>query len=1017
MLLIIGSVQPIPLLTKQSGLLDTYISWFRTTWIKNARALIKDVSPDRVTLLSDNSGHNSNDRNEYAIVPTPSDICDICGQSKSSGMTGSFTQWVNACRCELIEKAGQQVRICALCGKQIDPGSTGSFTQWVLQSQNCSCPTPVPLDENDGTGSRSASGTSANSISGETETPSRSPKRMTSEIADLGEKNFPLERYKPINKLGMGGGGLVYLCFDKHLRKNVAVKILHVATPELLLMFQAEARVTAKFKHPNIVEIIDFGLTDGRAPFMVLEYVDGKSLDVLVAERGPLPERVAAEIFDQIAAALEKGHDNGIFHRDVKGANVIITQGPGGEAVARVIDFGIAMMSSGAVTNFHGLVVVGTPKYMCPDQLAGLPFDARSDMYSLGCVMYETLTGQLPFFGNAMMLLEKHQKETPPKFEEVVPHLQISSQMEHVVRRCLKKKPDARYADMKELRAAIRHALSDDQVNSSSVMRTLSAADLRPASSLDDTAGGVNVVAGGSNNVVGNLASGGSTGGPVVVPDAKSHKSDVPLMIAIIAVPLIGALAFGGFLLFRHDDGESVRLSAVAESSDKKNGAAIAAVDKFSATACDDVDFDKFDSVTPIADRMVKLAERFNFVEAEHACNRAIELDKSDSKWYRLRGIALMNQGKYDAALRDLNQAVKIEPDDENYRARAEYYFNCAQYKKADDDIHSAIEKNSSKVDNFILMARIHSEPDGKTVDELERAQRCLDKAVSLEPERVEPYALRLIVDFKLENKQDLEKTLAKVRSFRSDNALLPYCLASYSALTNDWKETLKFSLQAAEENPAMWQAYALLGNAYKHLGEEALEKQRVDVNGESLSSDDCNDRASSNYHKAASLNPKNGKLLFAVSRFHADSNRIDSEIKYLSQAIAAEPTTSDYYQIRAEAYRKVFDANRAVADCDKSIELGNKNSRIYLLKGNALADLHREHEAEQAFTESIRLKERNPNAYLCRAELRARMGDYKNAIADFDAVLNLEPGEQRALNGKVVAFKLMRKYAATEAN
>lgn len=990
--------------------------------------MINDVSPDRVTLLSDTSGHNSNDRNEYAIVPTQSDICDICGQSKSSAVTGSFTQWVNACRCELIEKAGQRVRICALCGKQIDPGSTGSFTQWVLQSQNCSCPTPVPLDEseagstgkNGGTGSQSTRAVESNSTPGQ----SPNPKRMTSEIADLGEKNFPLERYKPINKLGMGGGGLVYLCFDKHLRKNVAVKVLHVPTPEQLLMFQSEARVTAKFKHPNIVEIIDFGLTDGRAPFMVLEYVDGKSLDALVSERGPLPERVAAEVFDQIAAALEKGHDNGIFHRDVKSSNVIITQGPGGEAVARVIDFGIAMMSSGGETNFHGQVVVGTPKYMCPDQLVGLPFDARSDMYSLGCVMYETLTGQLPFFGNAMMLLEKHQKETPPKFEELVPHLQISSQMEHVVRRCLKKKPSARYADMKELRAAIRHALSDDQVNSSSVMRTLSAAELRPASSRDCTAGGAhvqpggaNVVVGGSNDGIGNLASGGSAGGPVVVPDAKSHKSDVPLMIAIIAIPLIGALAFGGFLLFRHDDSESVRLPAVAESNDKKNGAAIAAVDNFSATACDDVDFDKFDSVSPIADRMVKLGERFNFVEAEYACNRAIELDKSDSKWYRLRGIALMNQGKYDAALRDLNQAVKIEPNDENYRARAEYYFNCAQYKKADDDIHNAIEKNSNKVDNFILMARIHSEPDGKTVDELERAQRCLDKAVSLEPERVEPYALRLIVDFKLEKKEDLEKTLAKVHSFKTDNVLVPYCLASYSALTNNWKETLKYSLQAAEENPAMWQAYALLGNAYEHLGEEARGKQRVDVNGESLSSDDCNDRAASNYHKAASLNPKNGKLLFAVSQFHAHSNRIDSEIKYLSQAIAAEPTASDYYQIRAEAYRKVLDANRAVADCDKSIKLGNKNSRIYLLKGNALADLHRDHEAEQAFTESIRLEERNPNAYLRRAELRARMGDYKNAISDFDAVLKMEPGEQRALDGKVVAFRLMRKYTASEAN
>lgn len=929
-------------------------------------------------------------------MTTQAELCDICGQPKSSGLTGSFTQWVNSCRCEVLDNEKSNVQICGLCGKQLDAGNTGSFTQWVLQPQNCTCADPVVLKSNgdDGASANSEESKSASS---------RQPNRMKVEIGDLDASNFPVSRYKPISMLGMGGGGLVYLCFDKHLRKNVAVKILRVTQPEQIVQFQAEAKVTAKFKHPNIVSILDFGSTDTGAPFMVLEYVEGKSLDVLIQERGPLPELVAAELFIQIAEAIQKGHEYGIFHRDIKSSNIIISQSKN-NAQARVIDFGIAMVASTENVDFHGKHLVGTPKYMSPDQIAGRTFDARSDLYSFGCVMYETLMGRLPFSGNAMALLEKHANAKPPAFAEMSPDADISQTMERVVLRCLEKNPDARYQSFSDLKSALQNIAKDDLLSASSVQRVLAEDNLVDESK---TSNEITESEADSRNKDGSKY-GISTSGGKVRPDQASQ-----LILALLILLGVGLISFVGYLLLRPDETEDSKILSSADrgTPDQHLDAAGRPLDEEDSVGS----FDNFHELAPLNAQALKLEKAFKYAASESAYTRAISLDEGNSRWYRSRGLSRMYQGKFEEALGDFNTAVRLQDSDDNFRARAEYYMNAGNYTKAEADIRSAILKGPNAANNFIVQARINSDMDDNSNVQLERAMRATDRALRLEPERIEAQAQRLIVEARLKkDKSFIEKTSREIAAKGSNNAFALYCMARYSELTGDWNSALKWVSRAISLNPTSWKSYELRADTLKQLALEATQGKKVQYDEQVLSAADCKSRAMSDYYKATSLNPLNAKLLVEVAKFHRELNQVESEVKYLSQAIDLEPNQADLYRLRADAKHRAVMNEDAVEDCETAIALGEINADVYLLKANSLVELNRPEEAERAFSQSIKLAPANAEVYLYRAKLRSQRREYAKAIEDYEKVLQIRSGDEDALAGKRLALEEMNKSEDT---
>ncbi len=215
------------------------------------------------------------------------------------------------------------------------------------------------------------------------------------------------DRYDVVRLLGEGGMGQVYEARHVELDKRVAIKVLEkelVDDGELRERFRREARITASLHHANIIEVMDFGLTDGGQPFIVMELLEGESLAQLLEREGALPVKECLEIMSQLMSGLAEAHARGIIHRDLKPDNVFLDRGKGQGQVARLLDFGISKLSGTGEEDLQLTrtgTVMGTPYYMSPEQVMGnQELDVRSDVYSAGVILYEMLTGRRPFEGS-----------------------------------------------------------------------------------------------------------------------------------------------------------------------------------------------------------------------------------------------------------------------------------------------------------------------------------------------------------------------------------------------------------------------------------------------------------------------------------------------------------------------------------------------------------------------------------------------------------------------------------------
>ncbi len=272
--------------------------------------------------------------------------------------------------------------------------------------------------------------------------------------------------YQLIEQVGRGAMGSVYKAIDEY-GEVVAVKVLHkslVGELEPVRRFQMEAQLTSRLSHRNIISVDDFGvLSDGR-PYMIMDFIEGQSINTLV-ESGPMAMQDALPIFVQVASALAHAHEKNIIHRDVKLSNIMLINLPYQRNVVKLVDFGIAKQlgTDSPFEDQNGLTdggqVVGSPLYMSPEQCMGQALDYRTDIYSLGCVMFYVLTGRPVFTAESVMLLMRHQISRQPQSLRAVTG-SVSEEVERVVLKTLAKMPEDRYQTMNEVIADLEHALS-----------------------------------------------------------------------------------------------------------------------------------------------------------------------------------------------------------------------------------------------------------------------------------------------------------------------------------------------------------------------------------------------------------------------------------------------------------------------------------------------------------------------------------------------------------------------------
>jgi eukaryotic-like serine/threonine-protein kinase len=262
-------------------------------------------------------------------------------------------------------------------------------------------------------------------------------------------------RYRVLDAIAAGGMGVVYRGERVGLQRSVAIKFLHgdVAEREQFRKrFEIEARAMSRLSHPHCVSVIDFGVVD--VPYFVMDYVTGRPLGKLI-EEGPIPIRRALHITRQLLAGLAHAHSQGIVHRDIKPDNLILDEALGTRDHLRILDFGLAKLRDFGVDLTSGLAI-GTPSYMAPEQTFSEPVDTRTDLYAVGIVLYEMLTGTKPFKADSIPELIRMQREiTAVPIRTVRPDAGFSTKLEGVVLQALAKRPAARFQTASEMAAAL----------------------------------------------------------------------------------------------------------------------------------------------------------------------------------------------------------------------------------------------------------------------------------------------------------------------------------------------------------------------------------------------------------------------------------------------------------------------------------------------------------------------------------------------------------------------------------
>jgi len=351
----------------------------------------------------------------------------------------------------LAAESGSRKKTCSICGR-IYPGYA-SFCAYDRSSLN-------DVEQN-------ARAQAASAQSQVTQAPE--PKPVPDAQADEEPYSNLLGRtidgkYLVQSVLGEGGMALVYRAHHVQMERTVVIKVMQgwlLSNRNSIERFERECKLTAKLSHPNIVSVFDVDTINGREPYLVMEYIKGESLADKIHKEESLPYATCGNIIVQICRGLQEAHSMGIIHRDLKPDNILLQHKSDRPDWVKIVDFGISNLVQGTKKLTKTGRMVGTPEYIAPEQLKDRPIDIRTDLYAVGVMMFEMLTGKVPFDGESSeSILMKHLMEDAPLISQVKEELAPGNPFEAIIVKLLRKEPDDRYQTATELRLDIEQALS-----------------------------------------------------------------------------------------------------------------------------------------------------------------------------------------------------------------------------------------------------------------------------------------------------------------------------------------------------------------------------------------------------------------------------------------------------------------------------------------------------------------------------------------------------------------------------